>query len=91
MTSSALDALRIMDRLAYEHRESAEKERYERLCELESIPRKESGFVDYVGRFCHLSPEEAKKVWEEYSVWEKEVVKAKREYRHKRVGEHVVR
>ena len=33
MTSSALDALRIMDRLAYEHRESAEKERYERLCE----------------------------------------------------------
>ena len=45
MTSSALDALRIMDRLAYEHRESAEKERYERLCELESIPRKESGFV----------------------------------------------
>lgn len=90
MTSSALDALRIMDRLVYEHRESEDKERYEHLCELESIPRKESGFVDYVGSFCHLSPEDAKKLWEEYSRWEREVVKAKRAYRHNRVSECVV-
>ena len=36
--------------------------------------------------FCHVSTEEAQKLWEEYSVWEKQVLKEKREYRHNRVS-----
>lgn len=74
--------------MAYEHRESdeKEKEKYAKLCEMESIPHKEKGFVENVASFCHVSSEEAQKLWEEYSVWEKEVLKEKREYRHNRVS-----
>lgn len=86
MTSSALDALRIIDRMAHEHRESEDKEKYTKLCEMESIPHKEKGFVENVASFCHVSTEEAQKLWEEYSVWEKQVLKEKREYRHNRVS-----
>ena len=86
MTSSALDALRIIDRMAYEHRKSEDKEKYTKLREMESIPHKEKGFVENVASFCHVSTEEAQKLWEEYSMWEKQVLKEKREYRHNRVS-----
>lgn len=72
--------------MAYDHREGEEKEKYAKLCEMESIPRKEKGFVENVASFCHVSSEEAQKLWGEYSVWEKEVLKEKREYRHNRVS-----
>ena len=81
-----MDALRIIDRMAYEHRESEDKEKYTKLCEMESIPHKEKGFVENVASFCNVSTEEAQKLWEEYSVWEKQVLKEKREYRHNRVS-----
>ena len=42
--------------------------------------------MENVASFCHVSTEEAQKLWEEYSVWEKQVLKEKREYRHNRVS-----
>lgn len=79
--------LRILDRMIYEHREDENKAVYERLRTLASIPRKEKPFITHVSGFCHISEEEAGKIWNEIAEWEKEILKEKRAYRKDRVCE----
>ena len=85
MTSKALDMFRILDRMVYEHRSDENKAVYERLRTLASIPRKEKPFITHVSGYCHISEEEAGKIWNEISGWEKEILKEKRAYRKDRV------
>lgn len=77
--------LRILDRMVFEHRSDEKKAVYERLRTLASIPRKEKPFITHVSGYCHISEEEAGKLWNEIGEWEKEILKEKRAYRKDRV------
>lgn len=50
------------------------------------IPHNGEGICGECGVVLPCVHEEAQKLWEEYNVWEKQVLKEKREYRHNRVS-----
>lgn len=77
--------MRITERMAHEHRSDSNSQVYVRLSQLEAVPHKEKSFVNYVSGYCHISEEEAKKLWDELCNWEKEILKEKRAYRGDRV------